>query len=212
MRVLGSLAPLVATIALRCAAPPTAMTSPPHRPKVVVFDLDGCLWYPEMYMLWSGGAPFSVREDGDLSDTSGKRVYLLGDLRRILYELKTAPEWQGVVVAIASCTDEPSWARECMRKLEVGPRGSGVCIDDCIQQEHIFKGSKQRHFERIADATGAALEDMLFFDNERGNCVDVSGLGATVAWVPNGVTAGAWEQSLARFPQPGEIFDFRMGG
>lgn len=98
-----------------------------------------------MYMLWGGGgerivclkpwvrtlsdeskpslmsAPFRVRADGDLDDRSGKRVSLLGDVRRVLYELKTETEWEGVVVAVASCTDEPAWARECMRKFEVPP-------------------------------------------------------------------------------------------
>ena len=29
-------------------------------PKVVVFDLDGCVWDPEMYQLWGGGAPFKA--------------------------------------------------------------------------------------------------------------------------------------------------------
>ena len=27
------------------------------RPKVIVFDLDGCVWWPEMYMLWGIGEP-----------------------------------------------------------------------------------------------------------------------------------------------------------
>ena len=53
-------------------------------PKAVVFDLDGCLWYPDMYMLWGGGAPFRVRSDGDLDDddpdgdgnAGGTRSYL----------------------------------------------------------------------------------------------------------------------------------------
>ena len=29
-------------------------------PKVIVFDLDGCVWDPEMYQLWGGGAPFKA--------------------------------------------------------------------------------------------------------------------------------------------------------
>ena len=29
-------------------------------PKVIVFDLDGCVWDPEMYELWGGGAPFKA--------------------------------------------------------------------------------------------------------------------------------------------------------
>ena len=48
------------------------------KPKVVVFDLDGCLWDPEMYELWGGGAPFSDNGDGTLKDRSGVTVRLLG--------------------------------------------------------------------------------------------------------------------------------------
>ena len=84
------------------------------KPKAVVFDLDGCLWAPDMYMLWGGGAPFTVRSDGDLDDSSGRRVYLLGCVRDLLFELKTDPKWEGAIVAVASCTDEPFWAQECM--------------------------------------------------------------------------------------------------
>ncbi|KAL1504426.1 hypothetical protein AB1Y20_010832 [Prymnesium parvum] len=192
------------------SAPPVALDA--SLPKVVVFDLDGCLWSPDMYMLWGGGAPFTPRADGDLSDASGRRVHLLGDVRRILFELKAEERWQGVVVAVASRTDEPAWARECMQKFEVGPRGSGVFLADCIAVEEISKGNKQKHFKRIAETTGVRLEEMLFFDNERENCLDVAALGVTVAWTPEGVTAGAWEQSLARFPEPGAIFDFRRSG
>jgi len=145
-------------------------------------------------------------------DQYGKRVYLLGDVRRILYELKTAAAWSDTLTAVASCTDEPAWARECMDKFEVGPSGSEVSLAQCIEVEEITKGNKQGHLTRISEASGIALEDMLFFDNERGNCVDVAALGVTVAWVPDGVTAGAWEESLERFPEPGAIFDFRKGG
>jgi len=188
------------------------MALAPSRPKAVVFDLDGCLWYPDMYMLWGGGAPFSLRSDGDLDDCTGRRVYLLGAVRQILHDLHVADEWEGVVTAVASRTDEPTWARECMSKFEVGPAGSGVFINDVVQVEEINKGNKRSHFRQLAETTGIALEDMLFFDNERGNCVDVADLGVTVAYVPDGVTAGAWEQSIDRFPEPGAIFDFRMGG
>lgn len=163
-------------------------------------------------MLWGGGAPFRVRSGGDLEDRSGRRVHLLGDVRNIVYSLKHSPEWQGVVVAVASRTDEPMWARECMQKFEVGPVGSNVFLKDCIDIEEIDKGNKQSHFKRLAKKTGIALDEMLFFDNERENCVDVAQLGVTVAWTPDGVTAGAWEQSIERFPEAGSIFDFRRGG
>lgn len=121
-------------------------------PKAVVFDLDGCLWYPDMYMLWGGGAPFTVRDDGDLDDSAGARTYLLGAVRSVLYELKTDARWDGVVLAVASCTDEPSWAQECMHKFEVGPVGSGVSIKQCMQIEEIRKANKRVHLTNIAEA------------------------------------------------------------
>lgn len=189
----------------RPRAPRVTMTAGGQRPRAVVFDLDGCLWYPDMYMLWGGGAPFSVRSDGDLDDSYGKRVYLLGAVRQLLYALKVEPEWEATTVAVASCTDEPDWAQECMRKFEVGPVGSGVFIKDCIALEQIRKGNKQRHLSALAESSGVPLEEMLFFDNEMGNCVDVAALGVTVAYVPDGVTASAWRHALRSFPAPGEI-------
>ena len=56
----------------------------------------------------------------------------------------------------------------------------------------------------ISEQTGLALEDMLFLDNEWGNTVDVSSIGCTVAYVPDGVTRQAWEAVLERFPAPGQ--------
>ena len=133
-----------------------------------------------------------------------------------MHELKTSPEWQSSVVAVASRTDEPSWALECMRKFVVSPAGSAeeVCIMDCIDERanEINKGNKRGHLQRISDATGVPLDEMLFFDNERDNLIDVAPMGVTCAWVPEGVTAAAWASSLERFPSPGEILDFRRGG
>lgn len=206
-------------------------------PKAVVFDLDGCLWYPDMYMLWGGGAPFNRAAEGDLVDVSGAKVRMLGAVPEVLLALKTDARWKDTVVAVASCTDEPEWAQECMRKFEIG---EGYCIKDAMQIEEIHKGNKQGHLKNIAAQTGIALEEMLFLDNERmaaslelaqssmpradslitrfsatppgGNCLDVAELGCTVAWVPEGVTAGAWMTTLERFPEPGSILDFRKGG
>eukprot|EP00913_Durusdinium_trenchii_P027590 g25878.t1 len=48
-------------------------------PKLVVFDLDACCWYPEMYML-RRGAPFAATSDPNVLMTCGKeKVRLLGD-------------------------------------------------------------------------------------------------------------------------------------
>ena len=87
-------------------------------PRALVFDLDGCLWAPEMYELWGrGGAPFTLMKNGNLKDRGGEEVGLLGDVRNIMLELKTDEKWKDTVIGVASTCDEPSWARECIQKV-----------------------------------------------------------------------------------------------
>jgi len=86
-------------------------------PRCVVFDLDACVWLPEMYELWGGGgAPFKVNGDGSLSDRAGTRVNLIGDVKKIMNELATEEQWKDTKVCVASSCDEPSWAKECIRE------------------------------------------------------------------------------------------------
>eukprot|EP00593_Proboscia_inermis_P015226 CAMPEP_0171314312 /NCGR_PEP_ID=MMETSP0816-20121228/50224_1 /TAXON_ID=420281 /ORGANISM="Proboscia inermis, Strain CCAP1064/1" /LENGTH=158 /DNA_ID=CAMNT_0011803055 /DNA_START=245 /DNA_END=721 /DNA_ORIENTATION=+ len=155
-----------------------------------------------MYMLWGGGAPFSKKTDSTLVDCSGSSVKMLGAVPEILLELKTDDRWKDAVVAIASCTDEPSWAQDCLRMFEIG---DGYCIKDVMHHEEIYKSNKQKHLRNLAEKTGIALEDMLFLDNEMGNCQSVASIGVTVAYTPKGVTAQIWEKAIANFPAPGNI-------
>lgn len=77
--------------------------------RALVFDLDGCVWYPEMYMLFgsTGGAPFAQHPDGsgDLATSGGGRVSLIGDVRQIMREIAEKDRRfrrAGTVVAVAS--------------------------------------------------------------------------------------------------------------
>lgn len=117
-------------------------------------------------------------------------------------ELHTDEKWSDAVVAVASCTDEPSWADECLSKFVVNE--DGVTLKDIVTVEEIHKGSKSGHLKNISNQTGIALEDMMFFDNERGNCETVAKLGVTVVFCPKGVTKADWDL-IENFPQPGEI-------
>ena len=82
-------------------------------PKVLVFDLDGCTWWPEMYHLW-GGSPFSPTPNGNVKDRANTTVKIIGDLREILLDVQTDSKWSDTKIAVASSCDEPSWARECI--------------------------------------------------------------------------------------------------
>ena len=74
-------------------------------PKMFVFDLDGCVWEPEMYEMWGGGSPFTTQKNGNVKDKKGEEVFFLGDVRNILYELHTDPKFKDSIVGVASTCD-----------------------------------------------------------------------------------------------------------
>ena len=174
------------------------------KPKVVVFDLDGCLWDPEMYMLsWRGGAPFEPDGDAMLAQ-SGERVVLLGAARDILRQLRTTDDWSATKVAISSRTDEPAWAAELLDKFRV----DDMVLGDCFDAREITKESKSSHFRRLKEKYSCDYEEMLFFDNEYGNCREISQLGVTVAFSPDGVTSDVWAEAIAAFPSESIVNDY----
>ena len=140
-------------------------------PKALVFDLDGCIWEPELYELY-GGAPFTVCPNGDLTDKSGEKIYLMGDVRNILHELKNECKWSNTVVAIASKCTEFKWADECLEKFQLPGKQSLKSIFHPDLME-IYWDNKQKHHKAIEEKSGIKLNDMIFFDNQLDNCHDV---------------------------------------
>ena len=136
-------------------------------PKLVAFDLDGTIWNPEMYQLWSGGPPFKGDGNGHMTDRSGTKIELLGVTREILHEMKTKPEWRDTKVAWVSCTDEPEWAEQLLGMFKTS---GGDPIGSVVHSNQIFKANKKTHFQRLKEEfPDIEYSDMLFFDNEMGN-------------------------------------------
>ena len=72
-------------------------------PRMIVFDLDACVWFPEMYMLMGGGgAPFETAARNVATDRHGEAVKLLGAIPQIFEALRAEPRFAGCQVAIAS--------------------------------------------------------------------------------------------------------------
>ncbi|KAJ1403576.1 magnesium-dependent phosphatase-1 [Ochromonadaceae sp. CCMP2298] len=168
------------------------------RLKLVAFDLDGTIWSPDMYQLWGGGAPFSNSpSNGDLLDCSGRTVRLLGISAEVLHELKDDPDLSDVKVAWVSCTDEPSWAAECLQKFKTT---GGQMIATSADSSQIFKANKQVHFAKLkSQYPSIDFSEMLFFDNEMGNVRNVAKLGVRCVYCPEGITEAAWEEGLDMF-------------
>uniref|UniRef100_A0A7S2JFT4 Magnesium-dependent phosphatase-1 n=1 Tax=Haptolina brevifila TaxID=156173 RepID=A0A7S2JFT4_9EUKA len=166
---------------------------------LVVFDLDACCWYPEMYQLWGGGAPFvqnSVEPNNTLTDTRKTTVRLLKDVAACWAEChRRMQAGEPLVVGVASRSDEPSWARECLRKFVVS---TGVSMMDIVTENlaEIYKGSKRDHFAALQQKTGIPYKRMCFFDDDMTNIRDVGGLGVHCVYTPDGVTRPLFVQGV----------------
>eukprot|EP00965_Chrysotila_dentata_P194175 6176203-Pleurochrysis_carterae.AAC.2 len=123
-------------------------------PSLIVFDLDAACWMPEMYLraccqLWGGGAPFkqlSTSPNNRLEDCRGTAVRLLADVAASFAEIhERQTSGEPIMAAVASRSDEPAWARECLRKFVVAP---GISMMDVVTEDRceIYKGSKKAHF------------------------------------------------------------------
>jgi magnesium-dependent phosphatase 1 len=194
----------------------------------LVFDLDGCLWKPELFELLAcrDGAPFL----NDPSDTipgtcmlsrNGEKVELLGDARLILYELYSQEQWYPSRVGISSRTDPPEWAHELMAQFSIyNPDVTASQAVTCSMKE-VFDRSlcildktldKAKQFEMLLEQANSnnvstnnkskklKFKDIIFFDNEAGNCKQVARLGVTCVYTPRGLTYEAWENGLRNFP------------
>ncbi|KAG2438328.1 hypothetical protein HYH02_011025 [Chlamydomonas schloesseri] len=184
-------------------------------PKLIAFDLDGTLWWPEMYML-DGGAPFRRDKSGAVFDKRNERIELMGASEAVLRELATDPKWRDTEIAYVSRTEYPEWAIPCLKTFLVNNGGGaeggdsngsgsgngskdGRNLLDISSYQEIYPGSKITHFKKIHKDSGVAYEDMLFFDNEKWNCTECSRLGIVCVYTPRGLTKEAWERGLADF-------------
>ena len=170
--------------------------------------------YELLYFSGGKGAPFTYSpdyaKDGTLFTTGGEPVRLLGQVRNVMRELYCDKEtWGSTLVGISSRTDQAYWAKELLQKFTItvnpndqeNPNAETFTLQDVLAGPiEIRQDSKVNHFRRISANTGISMEDMLFFDNERGNCIDIAELGVVVAYSPDGVTSQVWEKALEAFP------------
>ncbi|XP_074221830.1 magnesium-dependent phosphatase 1 isoform X2 [Camelus bactrianus] len=131
-------------------------------PKLAVFDLDYTLW--PFWVDTHVDPPFHKRSDGTVRDRRGQTVRLYPEVPEVLERLQGL----GVPVAAASRTGEVEGANQLLELFDL--------VRYFVHRE-IYPGSKITHFERLQRKTGVPLSQMIFFDDERRNIVDVSKLG-----------------------------------
>lgn len=211
-----------------CPALSTAAKSLNLLPSLIVFDLDDCLWTPEMHEL--SGMP-SKPVDGPLDPNDpadsplgtigmgvprGKRggwgsfndedevVELYHGARLALRELITDPKYRDVQIGVASTSLEPSYSRACINGIEIT---EGIYMKDIISYTQIGRSGKltsrkTSHFKLIHEESGVPYEDMLFYDdcNWGDHVGDLnSAFGVIGIRTPNGLQLEEFREGLEKF-------------
>lgn len=161
-------------------------------PRVLVFDLDDTLWGGEVDC--SGGPPFAGVDTHTIKCSRGRKIRLFRDVPEIFAAI--ARHESVMHVAYASRTWEPSWAKQALAEYIV-PHDKNmwtICAahgwGDC---------AKTHHFSEIKKTLGIDYSEMMFFDNERRNIIEIQKLGAYCVYCPEGLTRDIFIESLHEF-------------
>lgn len=155
---------------------------------LIVFDLDFTLW--DCGGLWVDCTtpPYRKDESGRITDSADRTMKLYPDVPEILAKI----DLMDCQTALASRTDQPSWARQLLDLMNYRNR---------FDYEEIFPSSKVAHFSNLHDASKIPFGEMLFFDDEHRNIVEVGALGVKCIEVGRGVSWETFNQGLALFKQ-----------
>jgi len=187
-------------------------------PKLVVFDLDMCLWHPEMYSLSSipDASKDAVRgklndkgDEGVVGVRSGRDVITLFPAALKVLQAIHEGQYPGMRIAAASSADTPLAVRIGRTALDILEVAPGVSVRQVFASgfEAGFDGNMQigrspplsshkdkTHFPLITQHTGIDYSEMLFFDdcNWSDNVGEVERLGVAGTRTPKGLQWSEW--------------------
>jgi len=194
-------------------------------PELVVFDLDQCLWTPEMYTLTDIPEKVQVGQLGEYGEgavgawSGSDQIKLFPAAREVLQDYYLG-KYPGMRIAAASSADTPlavRIGRKAMTLLEVLP---GVTVREVFAKgwPEGFEGNMQigrtpplssdkstTHFPILQEATGIAYDKMLFFDDclWGDHCGKVAARcpGVVTVRTPRGLQKLDWMDGLTSYEQ-----------
>ncbi|OTF80183.1 magnesium-dependent phosphatase 1-like protein [Euroglyphus maynei] len=156
-------------------------------PRLAVFDLDHTVW-PFGIDGFQYIPPYFYHE-GKLIDVHGQEIRHFSDFPHIFQLLRD----KGIQIAVASRTKFPTGAYHLIELFD---------WQKYINYYQIYPGVKVKHFERIREESAINFNEMIFFDDEERNIIDVGqqlGVDAILVDHETGVTEKIVIESLENF-------------
>lgn len=154
------------------------------KPKIIVFDLDYTLW--PFWVDTHVTPPFKKGAQKKIVDSHGHTIRHYPDVPDVLKRLSE----EGYELGVASRTSEIKGAKQLLDLFG---------WKKYFKYVEIFPGSKVTHFSNIRKNSQVEYKDMIFFDDEHRNIVDVGKLGVHAVFVGDGVTHRVIEEALQSF-------------
>merc|ERR1719174_181517 len=209
------------------AASAAAATKSKTYPSLVVFDLDDCIWSPEMYTLSVVPKP----KDAIMGDLNGKGKGVIGvrsggevikifpGALRALQEIHAGKYPGPMRLATASSAETPravKIGRAAMNILEVVPgvsfkkllltHGGGFGDERNLKigrTPPLSSNKSTTHFPQLRRDCGIPYDEMLFFDdcNWTDHCTIVARVckGVVTQRTPHGLTFELWTKALEKY-------------
>lgn len=134
----------------------------------------------------------------------GPTVSLFDGARKALREIALDPKYEGVIVAAASSSEEPTYSYSCLEGIEVIP---GLFMKDMFKYTQIGRtghltSRKTTHFKELHAESGVPYNEMLFFDdcNWGDHCADVTATFRVVSQrTPRGMQLSEFHAGLEKY-------------
>ena len=157
------------------------------RPKLIIFDLDHTLW-PFGVDRFDYKPPYRKTANGQIVDKNQQVMNCYTDVPTVLRKLSS----DGYDMAVASRTEYPEGANHLINLFD---------WDKYFKYREIYPGSKITHFGNFQTKSKYNYNEMIFFDDEERNIIDISPLGVTAILVDrnHGITLKVVNDGLLQF-------------